>query len=82
MEKQLEAGLTRAIGVSNFNSKQLERVISSAKVVPASLQVELHLRMQQRPLVELCKKHGIVVTAYSPLGSRGTSKIYDSMGIS
>jgi diketogulonate reductase-like aldo/keto reductase len=39
MEKLLETGKTRAIGVSNFNIPNLERILKSCKVVPAVNQV-------------------------------------------
>ncbi|XP_033216487.1 aldo-keto reductase family 1 member A1-like [Belonocnema kinseyi] len=71
MEKQVVAGRTRAIGVSNFNIAQLTKVLNFATVPVSNIQVELHLYFQQKELVEFCKKRGIAVTAYSPLGSRG-----------
>ncbi|XP_074105317.1 aldo-keto reductase family 1 member A1 [Cotesia typhae] len=71
MEKQVSAGKTKAIGLSNFNIKQIEKVISIAKEPIANLQIELHAYFQQNQIVEFCKKKGITVTAYSPLGTRG-----------
>ncbi|KIY47425.1 Aldo/keto reductase [Fistulina hepatica ATCC 64428] len=59
----------KAIGVSNFSIKFLDRLLAVATVVPAVNQVELHPSCTQEDLVEYCKQKGIVVTAYSPLGS-------------
>ncbi|KAJ7664276.1 Aldo keto reductase [Mycena rosella] len=59
----------RAIGVSNFSVEFLERLLAVAEVIPAVNQVEIHPSCPQEDVVELCAKHGIVVTAYSPLGS-------------
>ncbi|KAG6898679.1 hypothetical protein C0993_005180 [Termitomyces sp. T159_Od127] len=65
----------RAIGVSNFSVKYLERLLEAQKqdpeniVVPAVNQVELHPSCPQQDVVDLCNSRGIVVTAYSPLGS-------------
>ncbi|XP_014226763.1 1,5-anhydro-D-fructose reductase-like [Trichogramma pretiosum] len=73
MEKQVKAGRTRSIGLSNFNESQIQRIVDSAEIQPSNLQVELHAYMQQKPLRELCKKHNIAVTAYSTLGSPGAS---------
>lgn len=81
MEKQVEAGLVKAIGVSNFNPKQIQRLLDNAKIPPANLQIELHLYNQQKELVEFCKKKGIVVTAYSPLGSPDLSRYYKEIGV-
>ncbi|KAG6850133.1 hypothetical protein H0H93_000755 [Arthromyces matolae] len=60
----------RAIGVSNFSVKYLERLLAEPDVViPAVNQIELHPSCPQQDVVDFCNKHGIVITAYSPLGS-------------
>lgn len=69
MEKCVQLGLTKSIGISNFNSQQIERVVKNAKIKPVNNQVEAHLYLNQKKLLEVCKKYDIVVTAYSPLGS-------------
>lgn len=66
-----EAGLTRSIGVSNFTSEHLERVIGETGVTPAVNQVELHPRFQQRELRAFHDAHGIVTQSWSPLGQAG-----------
>ena len=71
MEAQVDAGRCKAIGLSNFNSVQIERVFAGARIKPANLQVELHAYFQQEPLRNVCKKHGITVCAYGSLGSSG-----------
>lgn len=70
MENVKMEGLTRHIGVSNFNIPKLKRLIQSSKIAPEVLQVELHPYFQQTELVEFCHSNNILVTAYSPLGSR------------
>jgi len=62
----------RAIGVSNFSIEFLERLLKEAKVVPAVNQIELHPSCPQQELVDYCISKGILVTAYSPLGSDGS----------
>ncbi|XP_041485911.1 aldo-keto reductase family 1 member B1-like [Lytechinus variegatus] len=70
MESLVDKGLVRAIGVCNFNQSQIQRVLDLPPRHPiANLQVECHPLLAQNELIELCKKHGITVTAYSPLGS-------------
>jgi len=69
MEEVAKKGLTRHIGVSNFNIRNLTLLIDSATIFPEANQLELHPYLRQHELVTFCKHHGIVVTAYSPLGS-------------
>jgi aldehyde reductase len=71
MEAVYKKGLVRSIGISNFNSKQLNRLLSNCNVVPVTNQVEVHPYLTQKPLLELCNKHNIVLTAYGPLGRPG-----------
>lgn len=69
MEDVLAAGKVKNIGVSNFNSEQIGRLLKEASVKPAVNQVECHPYLNQAKLIEFCAGHGIVLTAYSPLGS-------------
>lgn len=61
-------GLTRSIGVSNFQAPHLERLISETGVTPSVNQVELHPHFQQRSLRQVHEQLGIVTEAWSPLG--------------
>ena len=69
MEKLVENGLTRSIGVSNFNIERLKRILAIAKIPPAVNQVELHPMLPQHKLLKFCKDNNIAVVAYSPLAS-------------
>ncbi|KAK9875416.1 hypothetical protein WA026_007809 [Henosepilachna vigintioctopunctata] len=80
MEKQVDAGLTKAIGLSNFNKTQVERIVKNSKISPSSLQIELHAYLQQNELVDFCKQNKILVTAYSPLGSPGQKAFNERFG--
>ncbi len=62
------AGKIRAIGVSNFLPHHLESLMQT-EVVPAINQIEFHPGFMQSETVEYCKKNGIVVEAWSPLGT-------------
>ncbi|KAI0368103.1 Aldo/keto reductase [Pilatotrama ljubarskyi] len=68
MEEVYESGRAKAIGVSNFSVKNLEKLFETAKVVPAVNQVEMHPYLAQPELKEYCDKKGIVLTAYTPTG--------------
>ncbi|KAI8143876.1 NADP-dependent oxidoreductase domain-containing protein [Fennellomyces sp. T-0311] len=80
MEK-LVGSRVRAIGVSNFTVANLEKLLKSAKIVPAVLQVELHPYFPQWELLEFCEKHNIHVTAYSPLGSTSSPVMQEQLVI-
>ena len=64
-----ERGLCRAIGVSNYTERHLEDLLAHSDLRPAVNQVELHVFLSQPSLRSYCRKHGIVVEAYSPLTS-------------
>ncbi|XP_006052615.1 aldo-keto reductase family 1 member A1 isoform X2 [Bubalus kerabau] len=69
LEALVAKGLVRALGLSNFNSRQTDDVLSVASVRPAVLQVECHPYLAQNELIAHCQARGLEVTAYSPLGS-------------
>jgi len=81
MEAQVTAGRAKAIGLSNFNEAQIERIVGAAKIKPANLQVEANVYFQQKPLREACAKHGITFCAYAPFGSPGRTTLYEKLGI-
>lgn len=76
MEKLVDEGLVRAIGVSNFDEHQLRALVNDprTRIRPAVNQVELHPLLQQQGLVASCLEMGVVVTAWSPLG-KGAANI-------
>jgi 2,5-diketo-D-gluconate reductase A len=62
-----QAGLARAIGVSNFQPAHLRRIIDETGVTPAVNQIELHPYFQQAGLRREHADLGIVTEAWSPL---------------
>jgi alcohol dehydrogenase (NADP+) len=69
MEKLVDQGLCRHIGVSNFSIPKLKGLLDTAKIKPEMNQIELHPYLQQWDMVEFCQQHDVHLTAYSPLGS-------------
>lgn len=63
-----DEGRARSIGVCNFNTNHLEKLLDKTGVLPVVNQVELHPRFQQKELREFHAEHGIVTEAWSPLG--------------
>ncbi|KAJ8609485.1 hypothetical protein CTAYLR_005437 [Chrysophaeum taylorii] len=68
MERLVDEGKCKAIGVSNFERPDLERLLAACRIRPAVIQIELHPRLPRADYVKWCQAQGLVVTAYSPLG--------------
>ncbi|KAL3842149.1 hypothetical protein ACJMK2_020195 [Sinanodonta woodiana] len=69
MEECVDAGLAKTIGISNFNSKQIERVLANARIKPVNLQIEVSPYFQNSRIIDFSKSHGLTVTAYAPFGN-------------
>ena len=68
LERLLEEGRVRAIGISNFSPAHLETVLPRLAVVPAVNQIEVHPYYGQPDLIAVHDERGIATQAWSPLG--------------
>ena len=75
MEKLVREGYIKNIGVSNFKKHHLENLLSQVHVIPAVNQIEFNPRMQDEEIYKFCQNKGIVLEAWSPLGSGTYLKI-------
>ena len=75
IEKLVEKGLVKSIGVANFTAPMLVDLLSYAKLRPVMNQIEVHPYHSQFELIQYCHQQQIQVTAYSPLGSFGNLKV-------
>lgn len=63
-----EQGFVRSIGVSNFTTAQIERLVAETGVAPAVNQIELHPGFAQTAQLAADDAAGVVTEAWSPLG--------------
>ena len=68
MEKAYKEGKVKAIGLSNFNEKQIQEILDICEVKPAVLQTEVHPYSQEKELIKFLTKEGMVIQAWYPLG--------------
>ncbi len=61
-------GLTKSIGVSNFQIIHLQYLATKANEMPVVNQIELHPRLTQKPMLKYDEDHHIITQAWSPLG--------------
>jgi len=69
METLVNQGLTRQIGVCNYNSALIHDLMAYAKIKPSMLQIEAHPFLTQEKLLKTCADYSIPVTAFSPFGA-------------
>lgn len=79
MKEIKRKGLTRHIGVSNFSIKKLDELSKQSETKPEVNQVEIHPFFTQEKMLRYCRENDIIVTAYSPLGSRHLIKTNESI---
>ncbi|HWY67424.1 MAG TPA: aldo/keto reductase [Terriglobales bacterium] len=68
MESLVDQGRCRAIGLSDIDLSELMPLYESARIKPAVVQVESHPYLPETDLLEFCKKNGVVLLAFAPLG--------------
>ncbi|XP_073155716.1 NADP-dependent D-sorbitol-6-phosphate dehydrogenase-like [Henckelia pumila] len=73
MEDLVSMGLVRSIGISNYDIYLTRDCLAYAKVKPAVNQIETHPYFQRDSLVKFCQKHGVCVTAHTPLGGAASN---------
>lgn len=77
MEDLVDAGLTRAIGLSDIDVDGTRKVLNAARIKPAVVEVEAHPYHPQWELHELCKTHDIVLLAFASLGHALEPRLLD-----
>lgn len=71
MERAVEAGKVRSIGLSNWYVRELEEFLPQVTITPALVQNEIHPYYQENDVIPYIQGLGIVVQGWYPLGGRG-----------
>lgn len=71
MEKLVEKGLTKSIGISNCNAMLLVDMLAGAKIKPVTNQIENNPYFSQDKFVKFMDKFEVKTTAYAPIGATG-----------
>jgi diketogulonate reductase-like aldo/keto reductase len=69
MQRARERGYARSIGVSNFSIAELDELLAVADTPPVVNQVQFSPFEYRRALLRGCERRGVVIEAYSPLGT-------------
>jgi diketogulonate reductase-like aldo/keto reductase len=77
MESLVDSGLSRAIGVSDIDVAGTRRIVNTARIKPAVVEVESHPYHPQWELHEFCKTEGIILLAFAPLGHAMEPRLLD-----
>jgi alcohol dehydrogenase (NADP+) len=77
MERLVDAGKARSIGLSDITLDKLREIVAAARIKPAVVQVESHPYLPEWELLEFCLQHGIVLQAFAPLGHGMAPRVTD-----
>jgi diketogulonate reductase-like aldo/keto reductase len=77
MERLVDDGDCRSIGLSNVDLNTLREVVAGARILPAAVQVESHPYLPEWELLDFCREHGIVLLAFAALGHAMTPNVLE-----
>ena len=77
MERLVDGGKCRSIGLSDIGLAQLKEIVAIARIKPAVVQVEAHPYLPEWDLLEFCQQQGIVVLAFAALGHAMEPRVTD-----
>ena len=68
LEKLVAEGRCKAIGLSDVSLEKVKEIFEAATIKPAVVHVESHPYLPQWELLDYCRKNGMVLQAFAPLG--------------
>jgi diketogulonate reductase-like aldo/keto reductase len=77
LERLVDDGHCRSIGLSNVSLDTLREIVSGARIDPAAVQVESHPYLPEWDLLDFCREHGMVLLAFAALGHSMTPNVLE-----
>jgi len=77
LERLVDDGHCRSIGLSDITLERLREIVSAARIKPAIVQVESHPYLPEWELLDFCRKHGIVLQAFAAVGHALEPRVID-----
>ena len=77
LERLVDEGKCRAIGLSNVSLEKLQEIVQEARIKPAVVEVESHPYLPEWELLDYCRKRGIVLLAFAALGHAMEPRLLD-----
>src|SRR5271169_858506 len=77
LERLVDDGRCKSIGLSDVNLEKLREVVAAARIKPAAVQVESHPYLPEWELLDFCREQGIVLLAFAALGHGLDPKMLD-----
>ncbi len=77
LERLVDDGRCKAIGLSDVTLEKLREVVAAARIKPAVVQVESHPYLPEWDLLDFCREHGIVLLAFAALGHGLNPRVVD-----
>ena len=68
LERLVDEGQCKAIGLSNVNLEKLKEIVEAARIKPALVEIESHPYLPEWELLDYCRQQGIVLLAFAALG--------------
>jgi diketogulonate reductase-like aldo/keto reductase len=77
LERLVDDGQCKAIGLSDITLEKLREVVAAARIKPAVVQVESHPYLPEWELLDFCREQGIVLLAFAALGHGLSPRVLD-----
>jgi diketogulonate reductase-like aldo/keto reductase len=77
MERLVDEGRCRSIGLSDIGLEKLREVVAAARIKPAAIQVESHPYLPEWELLDYCREHKIAIQAFAALGHASTPNLLE-----